>query len=162
MVRPSINSEKKIVQITLSSIAENGQLALVIAEAQQDGNTALADVVDVGTIIKAIYCEMWFQGAGTQPSTTTAMVVKSPNGVGTPTVGEFTNLNTWSNKNNILEMHQGIVGDSNTNPVPFYRGWIKVPKGKQRMSVGDKFHFAVKGITEGTEICGLFIYKAYT
>ncbi len=159
-MRPTVNSEKRLVQVTLASVAALGIANVDIVNAKQD--PTLTDPADVnpGTVVTAVYAEMWLLGDGQQPATATALVMKAPAGTPNISSGEFANLNGYLNKKNILEMHQGLVGDANANPVPFFRNWIKIPKGKSRMGLGDRITFQIKGITEGTQFCGHFIYKA--
>jgi len=160
-MRAIINSRKHIVQLTLSTVAAGAQVGVQLVNSKQNADNALAVDVEPGTVVKAIYVEMWLLAAEAQPSTVTAIIVKSPSGLGTPSAIEFADLHTWSNKNNIFVMHQGIVGDANSNPIPVFREWIKIPKGKQRFSLGDKLEIAFKGITEDTEVCGFAVYKSY-
>ncbi len=104
---------------------------------------------------------MWVQGAGAQPGATTIIVEKLP-GVGTNiTAGEMAALDDYNNKKNIFYTTQGLVGDSNTNPAPLIRQWIKIPKGKQRFGLGDRLQFTILGLVDDIEFCGLAIYKAY-
>ncbi len=156
-----VNSEKRIVQITLGHIAAMAQGSTNIVSARQDPTASDPREIKIGTIVKAVYLELWLLGDGQQPNTTSVWFYKLPSGVGVPTAGVIADMNGWDNKNNIFEAHQGLVGDANTNPVPFFRGWIKIPKGKQRMSIGDKIGFSILAITEGMQFCGLAIYKAY-
>ncbi len=161
MVRPIINSEKRIVQITLTNVDESNQTNIVLVDVKQDPDNTAPNDVAVGTVIKAVYVELWVLATSQQPNTSTVILVKSPANTGTPTVGEFSNLNAWANKKNILQMHQGLIGDANTNPVPFFREWIPIPKGKQRFGLGDKLHLAIHAITDSVQVCGLVIFKAY-
>ena len=156
-----VNSEKRIVQVTLSSALVGTTAVVNIVNAQQDPTASAPAAVSAGTIVKAVYAEIWLNGASAQPPTCTTCILKTPAGASAPDATEMTDLNSYTNKKNILEMHQGIVGDSNSNPVPFYRGWIKIPKGKQRFGLGDQLRFVIKAITEDTEFCGVFIFKAY-
>ncbi len=161
MVRPIINSEKRIVQLTLTNIATGVADLTDLIAGEQDPTASAPNEVSAGTVVKAIYAELWLMADSQQPATITTLIVKVPNGGSGPSAGEMTNLNAYNSKKNILEMHQGLIGDANTNPTPFYRGWIKIPKGKQRFGIGDKLVLAVKSITDGTQMCGVFIFKAY-
>ena len=160
-MRPVINSEKRIVQVTLATAGVGVVAVANIVNAQQDPSASSPAAVRAGTIVKAVYAEIWLIGASSQPPTATAMILKTPAGASAPDATEMTDLNGYTNKKNILEMHQGLVGDANTNPVPFFRGWIKIPKGKQRFGLGDQLRFVIKSITEDTNFCGVFIFKAY-
>ncbi len=149
------------MQITLTNIATGVADLTDIINGEQDPTVSSPTDVAAGTVVKAVYAELWLMGDGQQPATVTTCIIKVPNGGSGPSTGEMTNLNAYNSKRNILEMHQGLIGDANTNPSPFYRGWIKIPKGKQRFGLGDKLVLAVKSISEGTQMCGLFIFKAY-
>ena len=73
-------------------------------------------------------------------------------------------LNDYPNKKNILKTSQGVIGDANTNTTPVFREWIAIPKGKQRMGLGDRLMLNVSCLAEAAndlEICGMFIYKEY-
>jgi len=162
-MRPPINSAKHIPQTTLTSISigtvVNIDLARVSALSAPD--PAIAVEIAQGTVIKAIYLEYWIQGAGAQPGTYSVLIEKAVNSSAGITNGAFAVLHTYINKKNVLETHQGIVGDSNSNPIPVFRGWVKIPKGKQRFGIGDALVLTLRSITETTEICGFAIYKAY-
>ena len=161
MVRPVINSEKRIVQITLSNVGVGTVSNDVIVNAQQDPVPSAPNAVTIGSVIKACYVEIWLLGDGQQPPTVTTTITKLTSGGASPTAADMTNLNAYNSKKGILEMHQGLVGDANTNPTPFYRGWIKIPKGKQRFGLGDSLNLSIKSITEGVQYCGVFIFKVY-
>ena len=162
MVRPTINSEKHILQITLTNIAEFGTEHIDIVNVVQDKGTGLnpVDVVP-GTIVKAVYVEMWLLADSQQPSTATAILTKIPAGQANPTNAELGLLHTYPNKKNVLISQQGLIGDANSNPTPFYRQWIAIPKGKQRFGLGDRLVMSIRSITDSTNICGMFIFKSY-
>jgi len=156
-----INSEKHIVQQTLSSVAAGAIGVVTIASAQQGASATVANTVEVGSVIKAVFVEMWLLASSQQPSTVTVGVEKISSGAFPPVAGDYTDLHTYANKKNMFETHQGLVGDANSNPIPFFRGWIKIPKGKQRFGLGDQLILAVKTITDDCQFCGMFIYKTY-
>ena len=161
MVRPTINSEKHIVQVTLASTGIGTSVTQNIAQAQQNPSGSAANVVRVGTDIKAVYVELWFLAASQQPGTTVVIVEKLPGAAANITAGDMADLHSYNNKKNIFYTTMGIVGDANTNPVPLIRQWIKIPKGKQRMGLNDRIQFTVLAQTDTIEWCGLMIYKAY-
>ena len=161
-MRPVINSQKRIVQTTITNIPAGTVANLVLAHAKQDPTASAPQDVAVGSVIKAIYLEYWFLGDGQQPPTMTTFLAKYPGGVGQIDTADMTNLNGWNNKKNIFELHQGIVGDANTNPVPMFRHWIKIPKGKQRFGLDDRLILSTKSIiTDNVELCGVTIFKVY-
>ncbi len=161
MVKAMIHSEKRIVQITLGNITGGAVGGLELVIAKQDPTASAPQDVEIGTTVKAIYLELWLLGTGQQPNTSSVIVEKIQNSAGTAAVADMQNLNGYANKRNILEMHQGLIGDANTNPTPFYRNWIKIPKGKQRFALGDSLSFIIHAITEDIQFCGVAIFKAY-
>ncbi len=160
-MRAMINSQKHIVQVTLTTAMAANVANVNVVSVNQDGDTSLAQNVVVGTDIKAVFCEIWLLAASAQPTTVTWILYKTPADAGIITNTEMATLHTYPNKKNILQSGQGIVGDANSNPIPVIRQWIKIPKGKSRFGLGDKLRFSVRGITEDTEFCGQFIFKAY-
>ncbi len=132
-----------------------------IVECSQDADIGSATNVIPGTVVKAVYLEFWLLADGQQPSTYTALVEKVPDGGTGISNGFMPIIHTYTNKKNIFELHQGLAGDANANPVPIFRGWVKIPKGKQRFGQGDSLVFSVRSITEGSQLCGMAIFKAY-
>jgi len=161
-MRPVINSEKRIVQTTLSTVLEGAAGGGTIVAGVQAPTTSDPRDVSPGTIVKAAYVELWVLATSQQPATMTCIITKLPAGAATPSAAEMSNLNGYVNKKNILYTTQGLVGDANTNPVPFIRQWIPIPKGKQRFGLGDTLKFTFKAITEDIQFCGVHIFKAYT
>jgi len=150
------------VQTTLTNVPGGSVANIVLVHAKQVFDQNNPTEVAVGTVIKAIYLEYWFVGGGAQPPTMTTFLAKYPGGVGQIDATDIQSLDGWNNKKNILEMHQGFIGDSNTNPVPMFRHWIKIPKGKQRFGIDDRLILSTKAIiTDDVELCGVTIYKAY-
>jgi len=161
-MRALVNSRKHIVQTTLNTVGNAAAFPIVLVEAKQGADESAAPEVSPGAVVKAVYLEYWLLAAMQQPSTMTMIVEKIENGAASATAGFMGQLHTYPNKKNILETHQGIIGDANSNPVPVFRGWIKIPKGKQRFGLGDRLVVSTRSITEDTTICGLAIFKSYS
>ncbi len=162
-MRPTINSTKHYHQITLST-ATTGALAnsvLVTAVERTVANTA--NEVVAGAIVKAVFFEMWVIGS-VSDQFFTAIVSKNPSGVSAPTTTNMTNLFAWNNKKNILYTTQGLASnDGIGNPVAIHRGWIRIPKGKQRFGQGDALTFTIMSRGSATiTFCGFATYKEYT
>ncbi len=162
-MKPIINSVKHIVQRSLTTITAQDKLNVLIARSVTSEPSANNDVV-VGAVVKAIFLEYWLLGSSAQPVTTTWTVEKLPNDSAVMTFVQGQDLHSYANKKNIIRTGQGLVGDSNTNPIPVIREWIKIPKGMQRMAQGDKWYLNVNSVGEQNndlEICGIAIYKEY-
>ncbi len=158
-----INSVKHIVQESLKLIQEQTLAVTLLARTVDVEPTSPTHVV-VGSVIKAIYCEFWLLGESAQPCTATWSIEKVPNWTVNMTQTQAQDMHSYDNKRNILKIGQGIIGDSNSNPIPIIREWIKIPKGKQRFAQGDRLNLNVSCIGEtdnGLEICGFAVFKEY-
>ncbi len=160
MVRPTINSEKHIVQIGFNN-ADIGTTTTQNLVQVVQGATAGAREVRVGAVVKAIYIELWFQGEGMTTGTSIAILEKAITGLDPPSTLEMLDLHDYANKKNIIFTHQGLSSDQNTNAVPIMRGWYNIPKGKQRMSLGDRWDLQFLAQVDGFNFCGLAIFKEY-
>lgn len=162
-MKPTINSRKHIVQASLTTVQELARGNELIINAVADQPDAPAEVV-VGATVKAVYLEFWLLGESGEPCTATWIVEKVQNNQASATYAQMQALDTYENKRNIFQMGQGVIGDSGSNPVPVVRGWVKIPKGKQRFALGDsiKISFACVGVADnGLEYCGTAIFKEY-
>jgi len=135
---------------------------LTIAEAKQDlGDGTNTDEVAVGSVIKAVYVEVWCLSDDAMGfGSTNITFEKVPSGGAAMNFGNSQALFQYPNKNNVLYITQGLVADQNSTPLPFMRMWIKIPKGKQRMSLGDRLVLNIAGIT-GVTACLQLVYKEY-
>ncbi len=158
-----VNSIKHYVQTANGTIASGaiGTVSLVKAEVAP-ANAAVADVLE-GSIVKAIYIEMWMIGNGADGSDTqfNYIIYKLPSGLASPTYTNILNLQAWDNKKNVFFHSQGVIGDAQTQAIPVYRQWLKIPKGKQRMGAGDRIAFAVAATGQTINRCGFATYKEY-
>ncbi len=160
-MRPIINSKKHYVQTTFTTattLTTNTELLLFAKETPTSPNE-----VQEGAIVKALFWELWVLGSS-QDAFFTLIFAKYAGGQNSPTFTEMTLLNDWDNKKNILFTSQGLApNESGANPVPIFRGWIKIPKGKQRMGLGDsiKFEIASRGASD-INYCGFATYKEFT
>ncbi len=162
-MKPPINSIKHIVQHTQTTVASASVTSLADAKGRAfQSSVNSADDIVQGTVIKAIYIELWILGNSTAETSFVIMFEKSPGGQADPTFTEMSTLDAYPNKKNVLYCTQGLVGDNATNAVPVYRGWIKIPKGKQRFGLNDDFKINIASLgATGVDFCGLTIYKGY-
>ncbi len=133
-----------------------------IANVQQDPVRTNATHVRVGESIAAVYVEMWVIGTLQVPVNCIMSVEKIVGGTTVMTFSQAQDLFNYPNKNNLLQIQQGLIGATDTNPTPFFRGWIKIPKGKQRMAIGDNLQLNIAAQTDDVQFCGIFIYKSYS
>ncbi len=159
-MKAPIHSIKHYLNHPKSTIATGtvGYVIAVNAIAKGAARASSADVEE-GAVVKAVYMEYWLSNSAIDNAGTWC-VLKAPVGVGAPIAADMANLGSYVNKKNILESGQGLLPSGGT-VVPILRKWIAVPKGKQRMGLGDRFILAVHGIGGNTFLCGLTTYKEY-
>ncbi len=77
------------------------------------------------------------------------------------TFAELNGMQGFLGKNTVLMSGQGLVPPNTQHPMTIFKGWVKIPKGKQRIALGTQLEIVVSSITNGITMCGLFIYKEY-
>ncbi len=159
-MKSPINSRKHIVQYNQDTTVEVSNKQFLIASAVDIRGTDASDVT-AGAVVKAVYFEMWLVNASQTAGSCTLIVYKTSSGAPEATGLTLTDLDAYENKKNIFFTTQGLVGPTDTNPIPVHRGWIKIPKGKQRMGLGDSLRATLRVNVENTNSCGLAIYKSY-
>ena len=163
-MKPIIKSVKHIAQTSLTLVPEQTILNIQIAEVVEDEPGVTPNAIVVGSAVKALYLEYWLIGEGSQPTTATWSIEKVQNKALPMTHGFSQSMHIYPNKRNVFKIGQGVIGDSNTNPIPIIREWVKIPKGKQRMAQGDSLFFNVSCVGQannGVEVCGTSLYKEY-
>jgi len=163
MVRPMVHSVKHYVQSGIDQILTGVAKTVVIVQGVNTVNLDAAHEVHEGSSVKAIFFEFWIQNEGTLGEFI-ATITKDPDGQSGPTFGEMAALFTYTNKKNVLWHSQGLTSnDGVSGPVNIIRGWIKIPKSKQRMGLGDKINLKVANVSSNDlVICGTTTYKEYT
>ncbi len=157
-MRPVVNTEKHIVQETFSTTAV-GVIDPISVLNTVAVPTSSALEVREGAKVSAIYCEFWLTTDDATQGSFVVTIEKKPAGVANMTAAQSANLNAYPNKKNIFFTKMGLVGNSTQMPVNVIAGWIKIPKGKQRFSLGDSIRFNLLAQSNGTNHCGFFIFK---
>ncbi len=159
-MRPPIHSKKHYVQTSLTPVTTGAEVDITVLFAVETP-TSVFHVAE-GAIVKAIYWELWAIG-GTADQFFTLIFAKYGGGQDAATITEMAALGDWDNKKNILYTSQGLASnDGIAAPIPLFKGWIRIPKGKQRMGLGDAFKFQLASRGDGTiNICGFVTYKEY-
>ncbi len=156
-MRPRVNTRKHIVQFSLGSTASGAITKLKLAESV--AAPAATDEVVVGSIISAMYIEMWITSDDAAAGTTIATFQKKPPGAGNMTAAQSALLNDYDGKSSVLETHMGLLGPNVQVPIPVFKHWVKIPKGKQRMELGAQLVLNLHGQSNGLSFCGFVIYK---
>ncbi len=164
-MRPIIQSKKHIVQITQSTVAQaivNNELVIEAIE----GAPSVPSHVAEGATVKAVYFELWLgQASSTIVGSYTLVVYKNPGGNANAVTADLAALHDWDNKKNILFTSQALAAPTDGGLTPVIKGWIKIPKGKQRFGLKDRLQLSIRNNTV-TDVdinyCGFAIYKEYT
>ncbi len=155
-----IHSQKHYVQQTRSTVATVSIANLDIAIGVQSTTASGVDDVTEGTLVKAVYVEMWLLDSSNAGSFIVTLE-KRPSASALMTFASSNALGTYANKNNVLYCTQGLSpNDAVGNPVPIIRQWFKIPKGKQRMALGDILALNITNNgANNLDFCGFFTYK---
>ncbi len=160
-MRPIVNSNKHYVQVSLASITAANQLNTTIATAKDVPASGNASQVRSGSVIKAVFVEMWVRGGETSPGSVLITLEKVPGSGTLPTFAEHVALHTYDNKKNILYHTQGLTNNNTADAIPFVRGWFKIPKGKQRFGLDDTLNLGIAAQALDSIVCGFMTYKEY-
>ncbi len=158
-----IHSIKHPVQITLSTSTTGATTVITICDAVNATVANTVTEVKEGSTIKAVWLEMWTIGSISNQFFT-AIFAKLPSGLGNIAQADMVDLYNYENKKNIFYTTQGLASnDGIAGPHLLYKGWIKIPKGKQRFGLGDRLQFALSSRGSDDIIwCGLALYKEYS
>ncbi len=161
-MRPVIHSEKHYVQIsrsTVTTVTRNFEDLILVKSVP---STAVDEVTE-GAIVKAVFIELWVINQGNDGSHV-VVISKIPQNVTGPTFVEMNALGQYPNKKNILFTQQGLdPNDGLTQPMNIIRGWVKIPKSKQRFGLGDSLRITIaNNSAQDLFYCGFATYKEYT
>ncbi len=163
MVKPVVHSAKHMINHSLFNVAAAAIAQIVPLTAVAPTLENLATEVAEGAIVKAIFVELWCSsGSATAMGSGVITVEKLPGGKPVMTAANSADLSSYPNKNNIFYTTQGLYPPDNQVPLPLIRQWIKIPKGKQRMALGDRLVINVHNQVNATDACGISIYKEYS
>ncbi len=163
-MRAPIVSRKHIVQHTQFTVASTAVASFIDIQGVAVQNVNTAQEVIEGSVVKAIYIEIWLiTSEATPPGATFVMIVEKANAsTSLPGFTNMTTLDAYPNKKNILYTTQGLVALNAGNPSPLLRQWIKIPKGKQRFGLDDRLRINIAAIGANDLVgCGLSIFKSY-
>ncbi len=153
-----------MIQDTNSSTASGAIRSVVVLDAiAKDTVRTLTSQVSEGAIVKAIFVEWWLKSNASAGEDLQFIftVEKLVSDATSASAAEMLSLQSYTNKKNILFTSQGVIGDLTTQAIPVHRGWIKIPKGKQRMGFSDRIIINVAPVGFAMQSCGLTIYKEY-
>ncbi len=129
--------------------------SLAVATAVPTG----ANQIREGAIVKAVYIEMWVQSDDATAGSVIFTCQKVPGVGANMTAAESALLNDYENKKNIFHTQMGLIPNNVTDPINLIKGWVKIPKGKQRFSLNDRIQITIHGQSNGLTFCGFSVYK---
>ncbi len=162
MVRPIVHSIKHYVQFSLATVVGGTPTALSVADSVSVDAINLVNEVQEGSVIKAIYVEIWLRAGSTTASSGQMVIYKRQADTTNPTATEMAALGDWDNKRNIFYTTMGLFNDQDADAIAAFKGWIKIPKGKQRMALGDNLNISIFAPTIDLHVCGFATYKEYS
>ncbi len=159
-----INTIKHYVQHPNSQVSTGGVLNVNLVLGKVAPATATTADVIQGAVIKNVYIEFWLGGDDSigVESQFVLTIEKKRESETDPTNASMLNLMSYANKKNIFYTTQGIIPamlDGGMS-IPAFRGWIKVPRGKQRFGLDDTLIISVAAVG-ALCVCGFATYKEY-
>lgn len=154
---------KHYVQAENAALADAARRAINLVDAVGQAAVSTTDHVVEGSLVKNIYIELWVKSnatAGTE-NKFQFVIEKVQAGFAAITFTQMNNLMAYENKRNIFYFTQGVVGDLTTASQPVFRGWLKIPRGKQRFALGDKLVMSLSATGATMNNCGFATYKEY-
>ncbi len=162
-MRPIITAIKHYINHPITTVAAGAVArATLVRGISVSAVGANAFEVQEGAVVKAIYVEYWVSSDDATLSSGTISFEKVPSEATNMTSAQSQNLGAYPNKKNLLETHQGLFPSQTQNPVNIFRHWVKIPKGKQRIGLGDEIVINFMPIADGLKFCGLATYKEYS
>ncbi len=161
-MRPTINSEKHMINHSLTTTTIGNIANVQLIESVTVLNKNQANEVEEGSTVKAIFCELWVTSDASTLGTVNVTVEKVPASATPMTNAQAANLTAYPNKKNIFYTAQGLSNPNvGAGAIPMLKQLVLIPKGKQRMGLGDKVFCNISGQAGGVLSCGMFIFKEY-
>ncbi len=159
-MRPIINTKKHVVQFSLATIASGANASLNIALALAAPVATTPAHITEGSKITAVYVEMWIQSQTTSPASAIAIIEKLPGAANnSASTTEMASLNSYDNKNNVLWTQMGLTPGNSTYALNIIKGWIKIPKSKQRFGLEQSIFLTIFAQTAAHSMCGFAVFK---
>ncbi len=161
-MRAVIHSKKHFVQVSLETVAAGAINTHVIMDAVEPAAVSDTDEIVEGASVKAVFVEDWLRTADTAGGSFVYIIEKASGGINNPTAVEMAALGDYNNKKNILFTSMGLLNDQDADATPVMRGWVKIPKSKQRFGLGDQLRITIFAQSLDVHRCGFQTYKEYT
>ncbi len=161
-MKAPIHATKHYVQKSLATVTASTGLDEVLVNAVEVQNVNTVSEVTEGAVIKAVYIELWCRSGEVTPGSYVFAIYKNPGTGTTFTTAQMAAMGTAENKKNVLFFSQGLVNDADADATPIFRGWVKIPKSKQRFGLGDRLLWSIFAQAAiDLHVCGFATYKEY-
>ncbi len=162
MVRAMVHSIKHYVQNSLETVAGGTVVTKQLIKSVERGTATSVSQVEEGNTVKAVYVESWIRGGEATAGSGQYIIYKASADTSNPTATDMAALGDWDNKKNIFYTTMGLFNDNDADATVVYKGWLKIPKGKQRFGLGDVLKIAIFTPTIDLHHCGFATYKEYS
>ncbi len=161
MVRPVVHSIKHYVQFSIGTVTGGATTALSVIDTVDIQGVTDVDEIMEGSVVKAIYIELWLRAGSTTPASGQTIIYKKQSDTTVASTTEMAALGDWNNKRNIFYTTMGLYNDQDADATLAFKGWIKIPKGKQRFALADQIKIQMFTPTIDLQFCGFATYKEY-
>ena len=158
-MRPRVHTEKHYNQESVFTVGAGAISNRIIADAVAVPDAVSDNQVRQGSIISAVYVEMWLTSDDALQASSIVTLEKVPGTAPLMAAGQSAALNVYENKKNVFHCQMGLIPPNVQHPLSSIKGWFKIPKGKQRFGLGDRLLLNVHAQSNGLQACGFFIYK---
>ncbi len=175
--RRPIQAQKNIVDAQGTLIADaapSGQLLQTIVEGVDNPVITSNPSVQAGSTVSSVYLSLFFATKGNASATNPEVVdwyviydvagrmsASGNFGAGADVLPIPNNAGSSVNKNQILHMEKGLVGDAADGSKMVFQGVIRIPRGKQRIGIGTKIQIVAQKQETDKFFCLKAIYKYY-
>ncbi len=158
-MRPTINTEKHVVQFSLFAVASGAITNLLLAVGKQTVAAATREEVREGSKIANVYIEMWVSSDDAASGSVIVTLERLTGGQGLMSTADSAALDSYDNKKHVLHTVMGLTPSNVQYPMAVLKGWFKIPKGMQRFGQEDQLRLNIHGQSNGISGCGFAIYK---
>jgi len=157
-----VHSTKHYVQTSIATVLGGATLNTVLVDAVDVAAKTGLEEVEEGSSVKAVYLELWVRAGDTAAASGQLVVYKKVGDSSAPNATDMAALGNWDNKKNIFYTTMGLFNDQDADAIAIFKGWIKIPKSKQRMGLGDRIMWTIFTPTIDLHVCGFATYKEYS
>ncbi len=162
MVRAQVHSVKHYVQHSLTTTVAGAVTSVLLVNAKEVSGVVSVSDVREGSTVKAVWLELWIRSPEASPGSFVFTIEKQPGGITVnPSAVNMAALGDYTNKKNILYTSQALTNDNSADAIVVYKGWIRIPKSKQRFGLDDNLIFTVFAQALDNVTCGFVTFKEY-